>query len=131
MTDISGAAKGAGERGAENTRSQPVFLPPADIYETKDALFVSLEMPGVRPDAINVTLDKRVLAVSGRSTHNAQAGFSLAHAEYRDGTFERSFTLSEAIDGERIEAVIKDGVLNLKLPKAQAAPAKKIGVKLG
>ena len=131
MTDVSGTGKGAAERTAESTRAQPVYIPQADIYETKDALFVSLEMPGANPDAISITLDKRVLAVRGRSVQKRPAGFSPVHAEYREGDYERSFTLSEAIDGDRIEASFKDGILDLKLPKAQPAPAKKIGVKHG
>lgn len=131
MTDVSGTGKGTAERTAESTRAQPVYLPQADIYETKDALFASLEMPGANPDAISVTLDKRVLTVRGGSVHKRPAGFSLVHAEYREGEYERTFTLSEAIDGDRIEATFKDGVLDLKLPKAQAVPVKKIGVKHG
>lgn len=131
MTEVSGTGKGMAERTAESTRAQPVYIPQADIYETKDALFVSLEIPGVNPDAISVTLDKRVLTVRGGSVHKRPAGFSPVHAEYREGEYERTFTLSEAIDGDRIEAAFKDGVLDLKLPKAQPAPAKTIGVKHG
>ena len=51
------------------------------------------------------------------------------HAEYRDGSYERVFTLSDQVDGDRIDAVFKDGVLRLTLPKATPSPAKKIAVK--
>jgi HSP20 family protein len=51
------------------------------------------------------------------------------HAEYRDGNYERVFTLSDQIDGDRIDALFKDGVLRLTLPKAASSPAKKITVK--
>ena len=127
MTDMS-AHPQAGER-AERTRNAPIFVPPADIYETEDALFLSLEMPGVSPDALNIMLDQRVLTISGRSRSSAPEGYSLTHHEYRDGDYERAFTLSEAIDSDNIEAELKEGVLRLKLPKSQPAPAKTINVK--
>lgn len=128
MSDMTGAPQGA-QRGAETTRNVPVFVPPADIYEDARALYLSLEMPGVEPDALGVTLEKRVLTVSGHTRPAAPHGCSLTHAEYRAGDYERSFTLSESIDADAIEAVLSDGVLRLKLPKAQPAPAKSINVK--
>ena len=118
----------AGER-AESTRNAPIFVPAADIYETEDALFLSLEMPGVSPDALNIMLDQRVLTISGRSRSSAPEGYSLTHHEYRDGDYERAFTLSEAIDNDKIEAELKEGVLRLKLPKSLPAPAKTINIK--
>ena len=127
MADLS-AHPQAGER-AERTRNAPVFVSAADIYETEDALFLSLEMPGVSPDALNIMLDQRVLTISGRSRSSAPEGYSLTHHEYRDGDYERAFTLSEAIDSDKIEAELKEGVLRLKLPKSLPAPAKAINVK--
>lgn len=128
MTDM-GAQPNAGERGAESTRNGPVFIPVTDIYETDQALFLALEVPGVDPAAVSITLDKRVLTIAGRSRAQVPEGYSLTHGEYRDGDYERSFTLAESIDGEHIEAELRDGLLRLKLPKAQPAPAKSIHVK--
>lgn len=132
MVDSISRQMAPGGDGPESTRTKPVFSPPTDIYETKDALCLVLEMPGVEPDGLNVTLDKRVLTIEGRAGASmAQEGYSLTHAEFRDGDYERSFTLSENIDGERIEASVKDGVLRLTLPKVKPAPAKTIAVKPG
>lgn len=105
--------------------------PAADIYETNDALIAILELPGVEADGLNVTLDKRVLSIGGRTRSSSPAGFTLVAAEYRVADFERSFTLSEAIDTDRIEAALSDGILRLTLPKALPAPAKTIHVKAG
>lgn len=129
MADMSGEPRAPHQRGAESTRNAPVYLPTADIYENKDALFLSLELPGVDGESLGVTLEKRVLTVTGHSRSQPPQGYGLSHAEYRDGDYERSFTLSEAIDAEKIEAELTDGVLRLKLPKAQPAPAKTINVK--
>jgi HSP20 family molecular chaperone IbpA len=125
MTDRSATAAGA---PAQTVSEAPTFVPPADIFETKDALVMLLDMPGADPDSLNVTLDNRVLSVSARSTVSVPEGYTLVHAEFQPGNYERAFTLSEQVDGDRIEAVFKDGVLRLTLPKA-TSPAKKIAVK--
>lgn len=121
----------ASKEPAEQTRSEPTFVPSTDIYETQDGLVLVLDMPGVAKDGVNITLDKRVLTITGKSAHRAPGDFSLAHAEYRDAMFERSFTISEAVDGDRISASMKHGVLRLALPKAEPASARKIAVSNG
>jgi HSP20 family protein len=109
----------------------PTFDSATDIYVTDAGLVLVLDMPGVDKDSVNITLDKRVLMVIGRSARHAPSDFSLVHAEYRDGAFERSFTISEAVDGDRISASMQHGVLKLLLPKAQAARARRIPVSTG
>lgn len=124
-------ARAVAEERPESTRRMPVFIPPTDIYETKDALVLLVEMPGVESDSVDVSLEKRTLTITGRNKVAQPDGYTLAHAEYRDGDYERSFTLSEAIDPERIAATMRDGVLTLTLPKAGPAEAKTIKVKAG
>jgi Molecular chaperone (small heat shock protein) len=131
MSERMMGAPGPGERPAESTRMLPVLRPVADIYETEDVLVAVLELPGVDADGLNVLLDNRILTVSGRTRASVPDGFALTTAEYRVGDFERSFTLAETIDVDRIEAALKDGVLRLTLPKAMPAPAKTIKVRAG
>lgn len=114
---------------AEATRTEPVFTPPTDIIETTSDIRMVLDMPGADPDSLDVTLDNRVLRISARSASSAPEGYALVHTEYRDGNYERRFTVSEPVDTARIEAVFKDGVLRLTLPKAAPSPAAKISVK--
>ena len=118
-----------GTATAEATRIEPVFIPPTDIIETTSAVQMMLDMPGADPDSLDVTLDNRVLRVSAQSASSAPEGYSLLHAEYRDGNYERSFRVSEPIDASRIEAVFKDGVLMLTLPKSAPSPAARISVR--
>ena len=110
--------------GTQRMPSRPVFLPPADIYETKDSIIVLAEMPGVPPDGVDLTLERRVLTIRGRSAAGDHAGYQRVYNEYTDGDCERVFTLSENIDRDRIEARLKDGVLHLVLPKAETAKAR-------
>jgi HSP20 family protein len=113
----------------EQTLTRPVFVPPADIYETRDSIVVLAEMPGVGSDGVDITLERRVLTIRGRSTTNEHAGYQRVYNEYADGDYERVFTLSENIDRDRIEATLKDGVLHLVLPKAETAKPRKIELK--
>jgi HSP20 family protein len=115
--------------GAQRMPPRPVFLPPADIYETSDAIVVMAEMPCVGPDGVDITLERRVLTIRGRSSANERTGYQQVYSEYADGDYERVFTLSEAIDRDKIEATLRDGVLHLVLPKAEPARARRIELK--
>lgn len=119
----------AATEGAQRMPPRPVFVPPADIYETNDSIVVLAEMPGVAPDGVDITLERRVLTIRGRSASNGRAGYQRVYNEYADGDYERVFTLSENIDRDRIEATLKDGVLHLILPKAETAKARRIELK--
>ena len=113
----------------DHRANRPVFVPPSDIYETKDSIVVLAEMPSVAPHAVDITLERRVLTIRGRSAAREHAGYQRVYNEYADGDYERVFTLSENIDRDRIEATLKDGVLHLILPKAETAKARKIELK--
>jgi len=113
----------------ERTPNRPVFVPPSDICETKDSIVVLAEMPGVAPGGVDITLERRVLTIRGRSAANEHAGYQRVYNEYADGDYERVFTLSENIDRDRIEATLKDGVLHLVLPKAESVKARRIELK--
>jgi HSP20 family protein len=114
----------------ERTRTRPVFAPRADIYETQDNVVLLIDMPGVAPDAVDITLENRTLAIYGYAKDQQRQNYRQVYAEYDGGDYERVFTLSEDIDREGIEASQKDGVLRLVLPKAAPAKARKIQLKM-
>ena len=113
----------------ELTSTAPIFTPPADILEKGDTVVMLLDVPGADPASLDVTLDKRILTITARVTSVAPQGYAAAHIEFRDGTYERRFVFSEQMDGEHIDATLKDGVLRLAVPKAADTAAKKISVK--
>lgn len=108
------------------TTDEHCFTPRVDIWETSEALHMELEMPGVGPDAVDVRLEEGVLSVLGRVPACARGERILS--EYEVGNYERAFRVSEVIDGAHIEARMRNGVLKLTLPKAEAAKPKRIAV---
>lgn len=116
--------------GGERTRTRAVFVPRADIYETQDHVVLLVDMPGVAPDAVDITLEKRTLAIRGYAKDQQHQNYRQVYGEYGAGDYERVFTLSEDIDRDRIEASQKNGLLRLVLPKAAPAKARKIQLKM-
>jgi HSP20 family molecular chaperone IbpA len=115
------------QSGAERTRERQAFVPRVDIYETDEAISVVADMPGVSPESVDITLEKNVLTINGYVDEVHPDDYALAYAEYRVGDFTRSFSLSNQINQEAIEATVKDGVLRLHMPKVQPT-SKKIAV---
>ena len=121
------ADQGPGER----TRSRRTFRPRVDIYETEQGLMLLADMPGAKPDGLDITLERRVLSIRADVEDHAPEGYSPVYQEYEVGDFECQFTLSGDFDAEHIEAKLVDGVLRLTIPRAPQAQARKIDVKAG
>lgn len=116
------------QASGESTRNVPVFIPPVDIYETEGALTLVADMPGVPLDNIDIDLDADQLTIRGTVPLEEETG-KVLFREYTVGDYYRQFTLSSDIDREKIQASMKNGVLKLVLPKAEAAKPRKILVK--
>lgn len=133
MNEETGRAletRGEGELQAnEGTRPGPVFAPPVDIFETYEAITVLADLPGVTPNQLSIDLNEDVLTITGHSEEPEAEAETGVVREYRCGTFQRRFTLSELVDQAGIEATIADGVLRLELPKIDRAKPMKIKVK--
>ncbi len=115
----------------ERIRDRQVYIPRADIYETKDAIIVMADVPGADESSLDITLEKNVLTIYASVEPEQPEGYSLIYQEYGVGDYERSFILSNQVDRNKIEATVKDGVLRLELPKAAEAQARKISVRAG
>ena len=113
----------------EPASAGPIVTPPADILERGDTVVLLLDVPGADPASLDVTLDKHVLTIEARLTLAAPEGYAAEHIEFQNGTYERRFVFSERMDGDHIDATLKDGVLRLTVPKAPDTAAKKISVK--
>src|SRR4051812_31943254 len=121
--------RAAPPQGTERTRDRPVYVPRVDIVETEDALEILADMPGMTRESVEVTLEQRVLSIRGRAAIPLPEGLAPLYLEYEPGDYERSFTLSDAVDPAGISARVQGGVLQLRLPKAGPARLQRIEVK--
>lgn len=112
----------------ERIRNVKTFVPRVDIYGTKDALFLIADMPGIDEQTVDVELEKNILTISGRVENGKVKDYRLVFSEYEVGDYERTFTLSDEIDRDKIKANVKHGVLRLELPKAEEVKPKKIKI---
>jgi HSP20 family molecular chaperone IbpA len=119
------------DEGAERIRERRTYIPRTDIYETEEDIVLVLDMPGVNEESIDITLEKNVLTITGKSNVESPKEHSLTFAEYMAGDYERNFRVTDQINSEKIEAVYNNGVLRLTLPKAEELKAKKISIKTG
>lgn len=118
------------QEDTERTRECRCFIPRADIYEIDDDIVLELDMPGINENAIEITLEKNILNVKGYAQVDDPGDYSLALAEYEIGDYERNFRISDTVAKDKIDALYRDGVLRLTLPKAEQAKPKKIAVKV-
>ena len=113
----------------ERTRNGKVYVPKVDIYETKEAIILVADMPGVDQKTVDVVLDKNTLTISGTSEPLSFKDYSIGYCEYDVGDYQRAFTISDEVDKDKIEATVKNGVLRLILCKAEKVKARKIAIK--
>ncbi len=128
-TDITQATEKTVTDAPETAAGRRIYRPLTDIIETDQGVSMMLEMPGVGPDRVEITLENRVLTIRGRVEPMKPENLQLAYAEYGEGDFERAFTLSEDFDPDRIEAEMRNGVLTLTLPRSAEPQPKRIAVK--
>jgi HSP20 family protein len=105
------------------------WLPSVDIYETKDAIRVRAELPGLDKEAVHVEVKDGVLTLRGERKFEREVKEENYHRiERAYGTFHRSFTLPSSVDAEKVTARMKDGVLEVDLPKKEQAKPKQITI---
>ena len=109
----------------------PTWYPAADIYETKDDYVFKLEVPGLNKDDINVELKDHTLSIKGEKKEEKEVKKDDYHRiESYSGTFSRSFVLPKDIDSKKVNASLKDGVLELRVPKTEEQKPKAIPISL-
>lgn len=112
----------------ERIRNTTVFTPLVDIVETDDELLLFADLPGVQYEDVDVRFENSELVIHGRCAPR-QDGVEYLSCEHGVGDYYRSFAIGEAIDAERISAQLKNGVLNVHLPKSERIKPKRIAVK--
>lgn len=101
------------------------------VYETAENYRVRAEVPGIPEDALKLKVHQNTLTISGERLSDAPEGYSVHRQERGPVSFSRSFSFRTEVDAEKTTANVRDGILTVTLPKAAAAKAREIPVKLG
>jgi len=117
------------ESMVERRREIPVVVPRVDIFENEDEILLYADMPGVVKDEVRINVDNGRLELSG--IRSGEACGAAKWEEFCDVDFQRVFSVPQTIDVNKVHAELKDGVLQLHLPKSEAAKPRQIEVKVG
>lgn len=115
--------------GFEQPLTSENFLPPVDISEDDHNITLQAEIPGVKQEDLNITLENNVLTISGeRKFKEEEKKENFHRIERRYGKFTRSFTLPASVNAENVNATFENGLLNITLPKKEEFKAKQITI---
>ena len=109
----------------------PRVKPATDIVEGADGFYIYMDIPGLSKEELIIDLNEDEIKVSGRTHYPAPEGEKLVHVEFGNGEYYRGFTLSQIVDKTKIKATVKNGVLELHLPKAEKTQPRKIDIQVG
>jgi HSP20 family molecular chaperone IbpA len=128
------ASRNAGQAPASQPqprgREQPAMTPRVDVLEDATGITLIADLPGVSREALDIQVEGDSLAIEGQVGPATPEAMEATYAEVRVPRFRRMFTLSRELDGSRIEAQLKDGVLRLRIPKQEHAQPRRVQVKV-
>ena len=119
------------QKTAAAEEQERALLPPVDIFENESGITVQADMPGVSRERLEVHIDNDTLSIEGRVEAPMPEGMEALYADVRSTLYRRNFSLSSELDGEKIEAGLKDGVLTLRIPKREEHKPRRIEVQIG
>ena len=114
-------------RETDRGQAEQFVMPPASVTEIADGYMLEIEMPGVKKDGLDISVENNELTIVGRRSLPAVEG-TLVHRESRPENFRRVFEFDPSIDGGKINAKIDQGLVTLTLPKAEHVKPRKITV---
>lgn len=120
-----------GVPGQGEAASRSVWTPAVNVEESKEALILSAELPGMNIQDVEIEVENNVLSLRGMKKEEREEGDERRYHLWERcyGTFERSFTLPRTVKTDEISAHFKDGILHVQMPKAPEAKSRKISIK--
>jgi len=115
------------EQIAGQLRGAPRSVP-IDVYRRGDQFHIHLDLPGVDPDAIELTVEQNVLTIKAERHFNSQEGDEILVSERPQGTFTRQLMLAESLESDRLEASYDQGVLTITIPVAEHAKPRRVEI---
>ena len=114
-----------------NDLSRPRRTPAISLRETDEAILVDADLPGVKADQVQISVNQGVLTLHGAVIEPGHSGFTLLHREYESADFHRTLSLPDNVDAEAISATTRNGVVTITLPKVKAAQPRRVAVTAG
>lgn len=111
-------------------RNEAALLPPVDVVEDASGITLYADLPGVPKDKLSLQLEADSLTIEGEVALGTPEGMESSHVEVRLPRYRRVFTLSRELNSEKASAEFKQGVLKLRIPKAEHAQPRKIEIKV-
>jgi HSP20 family protein len=111
-------------------RNEPALLPPVDVFEDATGITVYADLPGVPKDRLNVRVEADTLLIDADLVLSVPQGMQASHAEVQRTHYRRAFTLSRELDPDKVEAELSQGVLRLRIPKAEHAQPRRVAVQV-
>jgi len=119
-----------GQTGQTQNTPKMALTPAVNIAEGEAGITLFADMPGVSKERLTIKVEGDNLTIEGQAQIDVPENIELLHSEVRSPYFRRSFTLSRDLDPAKIEATLKDGVLQMHIPKSEEARPKRIEVKV-
>ena len=119
------------QRGDQRQADARAMLPRVDVFEDDTGITLLADLPGVPKEHLELKVDGDTLLIEGQVMPGTPDRLEPVYAEVRVPRYRRVFTLSRELDPGRIEANLKDGVLNLRIPKQEHAQPRRIQVQVG
>ncbi|TGK91833.1 Hsp20/alpha crystallin family protein [Leptospira brenneri] len=111
-------------QGKEEKTVTRVYSPNVDVLETEEAILFRVEMPGVDQSSVEISIEKDQLVLEGKFVSLEETRGQVRLAEYREGNYFRKFTIGKAIHSEKATAKMKNGILELTIPKIEPKKTK-------
>lgn len=118
-------------RQAESARSQATMMPPVDVVEDPTGITLFADLPGVPRDKLNLHVEGDTLSIEGEVSLDVPEGMEASYAEVSLPRYRRVFTLSKELDPGKVTAELSQGVLKLRIPKAEHAQPRRIEIRAG
>jgi len=130
MTERKGVTTTESKTAQEVMETERAIRPPVDIFEDDTGITVQADMPGVSKEQLEIKIDNDTLSIEGKAEISMLDGMEPLYADVRSTRYQRSFSLSSELDGEKADASLKDGVLMLRIPKHKQYQPYKIEVRV-
>ncbi|MET0069176.1 MAG: Hsp20/alpha crystallin family protein [Candidatus Thiodiazotropha sp.] len=105
---------------------QRSIRPDVDIFEDESGITLKADLPGVTREGLDIQVDKETLSIDGKAEIDMPEAMQAVYADVRATRYQRSFSLSSELDGDKAEASLNDGVLSLRIPKREQYQPRKI-----